>query len=167
MKRSKSLDALLNYFPVIELPLNFTEETISVYSKENKPLPDALIDLYISKWENEIDEYTEIIPCALITENEDFISLVYYKASLLRYDYFLISIDRSESLISKKSIAGTIVDGDIVKQSVARIDQDLIIHIMVGHLTNNNQIDPSQNLGFTMEIMPSGEIQFFDDDNQN
>ena len=165
MKRSKSLDAFLKYFPKLELPINFTEETVAIFSKENDPLPAALLDLYIAKWEPEIDEYTEVIPCAMVEENENFISLVYYKASLLRYDYFLISIDRSESLISKKSIAGTIVDGNVVKQSVARIDQDLIIHIMVGQISERQTINPSLNQGYSMEILPSGEIQFFDENN--
>ncbi len=162
MKRSKSLDALLNHFGQFELPINFTEDTINIYSAQNQPLSEALIALYLSKWDPEIDEYTEFIPCAMIAETEEYIALVYYKATLLKYEYILVTLDRSESLVSKKVIAGTVIENEVIKHSVARIDTDLIIHIMVGHQINN-EFDPSHNKSYTMEISPAGEINLFEE----
>lgn len=168
MKPSKiaipTLDDMLSYFPEIELPVTLAEESAEAFSKNNKPLPPQIISEYIMKWETEeADEMTEFVPCLTVTKTEDFIGLVYWKASLLVYEFILVSITHAGDLISKKVIASTKLDGDIVKKSAAVIDEDLIVHIVAGATYSSAGYEPSSSQSFSMEFMEKGEIVFSKD----
>ncbi|HPK09334.1 MAG TPA: hypothetical protein PK147_03540 [Saprospiraceae bacterium] len=161
MKKTKELNHFLKFFPEIELPANFTEETAQIFSAENEALPQSLIEFFVTKWEGELDEFTEIIPCAKIAESDEYAAIVYYKISLLKHEFILATIGTDAHLIDKKTIAAFMAEDQVLRQSVARIDEDLIIYIMAGHAVSEFQFDPSQNQSFSMEIMPSGNIEFY------
>jgi len=88
-----TVSELLQFFPEVDLPVVFTDETLNVFSCENTPIPNTILQTVISKWEGELDEYTEIVPCVLIDSNEDYHALVYWKGGLLKYEFILLTID--------------------------------------------------------------------------
>lgn len=164
-KKLPEFSDFLKYFEEIQPPVIITEETIDNIKDVTKPLPIEMIDEFITRWEGEIDEFTEIIPCFSLPPEEEFKSLIYWKAGLLRYEYIIVTLDKTDTLISKKTICGTIVEGEIIKKSVAKIDEDLIIHIQAGASYDVHNYDPNQSQAFTIEIMPSGDMLFHIDDN--
>lgn len=162
--RKPSLSDLLKYFPEVEPPITFSEDYISTFSRKNDPLPLAVIEEFIKRWEDEeIDEFTEFIPCLKLSGTEDYHALVYWKGGLLRYEFKLVTLDKKGGLISIKTIASTLSDNQLVRKSVARIDEDLIVHIVAGENIADDQYDPSHSQDFAMEIIPTGDIIFIDE----
>lgn len=154
----------LQLFEEITPPIIISEETIDNIKDITKPMPQIMVDEFITRWEGELDEFTEITPCFALPETSEYRAIVYWKASLLRYEYIILTFDKTDTLISKKTICGTIVDGEIIKKSVAKIDEDLIIYIQAGATYENNDFDPDSSQSFTIEIMESGDMLFHVDD---
>ena len=77
------------------------------------------------------------------------------------YDYILASYDKNGVLINRKVIAGLRSDGQSVKRSVATIDEDWIINIIVGEQDQQEELyDPLKSQPMAMELMGTGEIIF-------
>jgi len=163
MADKPTIKDLLQFFPTVELPVTVSGDTINTFDAVNDVLSSAIIEAFIIPWEEgkEIDEYTEFVPCFQLPEDGDYHGIVYWKGGLLKYEYILITIDKhTKNLVSRKSIAGTIAEGGVVKKSVAQIDEDSIIHIMAGVSPDGESYDPNNSQAFNMEILSSGEVIF-------
>lgn len=157
---AKTIDQILHYFPLTELPVLVSEDHLPEYEAESDPFPQSFIEQYLYLWEGIADEFTEFVPCFRLPSEEKFESVVYWKGGLLRYDFILVTLDKNGNLINKKSIASTIVQDNIIKKSVASIEPDLIINIIAGQSLDGEEYDASISKSFAMEILPSGEIIF-------
>jgi hypothetical protein len=156
---SFSLEEIQHYFPLTELPILFSDDHIATFESESDPFPMAFVQKYLHVWENDSDEeLTEYIPCAAIPMQETFQGFVYWKAGLLRYDFILVTVNKKGQLLHRKSIASTIIDGRIIKKSIASIDPDMTINIIAGVSDEHGDYDASLSKPYTMEIMPDGEI---------
>lgn len=154
------LEKTLHYFPETELPVLISEDHLSEFEANSDPFPQVFIDEILLEWEKEADEFTEFIPCFRLPKEEKFNAVVYWKGSLLRYDFILVTLDKNGELINKKSIASTIVNENVIKKSVASIEPDLIINIIAGQTLDGEEYDASMSKSFAMEILPTGEIIF-------
>lgn len=154
---SKSLEDLLLLFPEVTPPITISEDSAVLFSSKNKPISDALIAEYFSVWDT-FDEFTEIVPCFQLNI-PNYHGLVYWKGSLLMYEYTLLILSQDGSLISKKVIAGTISNGQTVKKSVATIDEQFSIYTMVGEqdVTDRNY-NPAHSSAYKFEIEVDGTI---------
>lgn len=160
-----TLTDLLRFFPEVELPITLSEDMAHSFSSTNKPLPQAILYEFMTVWEGELDEFTEYVPCLKISVDSDtYHALVYWKAALLSYEFILVTIDTKGNLIDRRPIASTLSDTNTIKQSVAHIDEDLIISIMAGVNIADEQYDPAHSQPFTMEIMTDGKIIFSADE---
>jgi hypothetical protein len=160
----KDFETLLSYFPEVEPPVTLTDESIDHISANNDPLPSILVSKFIFDWEGEEgDEFTEFIPCLKFPPKEKIHSLIYWKASLMKYEYILVTTTHKGDLLARKSICGTLVDGDLIKKSVARIDEEGIIHIVAGAHTCEGIYNAQHSQNFNMEIMDNGDIVFLED----
>lgn len=162
MAKEIQLEDLLSFFPEVELPIEITEDLVMTAETVNKVLPTAIIEEYIIKWEGgeDIDEFTEFVPILRIKEAEEFHALVYWKGGLMKYEYVLVTLDKLGNFITRKPIASTLSDGNTVKKSVSKIDEDMIIHIMAGENEVNGKYDPARSQAFNMEILHSGDVIF-------
>jgi len=162
MAKDIQLEDLLIFFPEVELPIEVTEDLVMTADSVNKVLPAAIIEQYIVTWEGgeEFDEYTEFVPILRIRDAEEFYALIYWKGGLMKYEYILVTLDKDGNFITRKPIASTLSDGKTVKKSVAKIDEDMIIHIMAGENEVNGKYDPSRSQAFNMEILFSGDVIF-------
>jgi len=150
-----------SYFPEVELPITLSDEKVMTFSSENKALPAGFIAEFIQPIEKEIDEMTEFIPCLKVPNTKDFSALVYWKGSLMKYEFILVTYDKNNRFICRRSIASVIVDGELVKKSVASIDEDLIISIIAGENKNGDEeYNPKNSKAFSMEILGDGEVIF-------
>lgn len=154
------IERILHYFPETTLPVLISDDHISEYEANSDPFPQAFIDEILLEWEKEADEFTEFIPCFRLPGGEKFDTVVYWKGSLLRYDFMIVTINKKGDLINKKSIASTIINDKIIKKSVAVIEHDHIINIIAGQTLDGDEYDASMSKSFSMEILPSGEIIF-------
>jgi hypothetical protein len=163
MSKSKpNLSQFLDFFPPVELPVNLTDESIMVFSKENKAIPVLLQQEFIIKHDHtDSDEFTEYVPCFQIPETENFYAVVYWKAQLLTYEYHLVTFDKNGEFITGKVIGGTITNGNTIIKTVATIDEDWIIHIVSGEDdVRNPNYNPENSKAFTMELLATGDIIF-------
>ena len=119
-------------FPPVTMPATLGEDTHHTFSTENLPLSDALIALYIQPAEGVAadDEFTEYLPCFAIADTEQFIALVWWKATLLNYEYVLATFTGKGHLIGRQIIAQTRVERDAAdeRKGVYRLTTTLKVH---------------------------------------
>lgn len=157
-----SFDDFLACFETVEPPFTITEETVGLLEK-NEPIPEIFVDEFLSQWELEHDEFSEYVAILKLPAQKEYEAIIYWKASLLKYEYILVT-SKDGNLVSRKIISAKIIEGDIIKSSAARIDHDLIIYIMAGVAFDIDHYDPTLSQQFSMEIMENGEIIFTVDD---
>jgi hypothetical protein len=164
---SKEQQVFFDFFPEAELPLILSQDHIAEFSEMNAPFPQKFIEEVLLKWETDIDEYTEFLPCVSLPVQDNYLALIYWKGGLLKYEFILVTVNKSGHLISRKSIATTIAEGSVIKNSVAYIDEELQITIVAGQNPDGALYDSSLSQKFNMEILYNGEIVLILDNNHN
>ena len=159
------LDNFLERFPLIEMPITIGEDSHHSFSKQNEPLQQKMIDQYLLPYEGgEQDEFTEFVPCLRIPKTHQFHAIIYWKASLMDYQYILMTLTEKGDLIDKRVIAGTFSDGNTLTNSVATIDEDWVIYIASGQSKASIQhYDASSSRAYKLELLPEGNIVNYQD----
>ncbi len=161
---SKSLAELLKCFPLIEPPVTISGEVAPSFSAKNPPIPTKYIAQYFAEWEN-LDEYTEIVPCFQLQSPGNHSIIVYWKGGLLSYEFILASLAPNAELITKKVIAGTVSNNKTIKESVAVISEDLTVYTVVGESDVKSRVyKPENSQSFRFEILPDGTIPSIQED---
>lgn len=143
------------------MPVTLGEETHHAFGVENEPISDAMIEQFILPIEPgaALDEFTEYIPCFAIDDTDSFIALVWWKATLLTYEYFLATFTPKGERIDCKVIAKTTVENDRIYRSVAHINEEYEITIGEGVSSEGGTyFDPTSSKTRFMEILANGEI---------
>lgn len=162
-KNDISFDEFLEFFPEVELPIVLTEESIHEINKMNKALPAIAIQKFIKIWDQDMDDFEEFVPCLRFQVSKGIVAIVYWKATLLSYEYYLLTINNKVDLLSKKIIAGLISNGTDIRRSAATIKEDLTIHIVTGD--EKDSFNAIESKSHYMEIMPEGSIVSFKEEN--
>jgi len=152
-------------FPKVDLPVTLTEDTQMIFSKKNNPLSKQMIEEFIIPLEEDaIDEFTEYVPCFRLSKTKNFQGIVYWKAGLMTYQYFLVTFDKKGNLIEKKVIAGTEVKKDALRRTIATIKEDWTIPVVEGVAPANDdqKYDPATSLASTLQLQPDGTIETID-----
>jgi len=158
-KISKELESLLQFFPSLDPPITLSDDVIVSFSAKNKALPQKLIAQYFSVWEK-MNEFTEFVPCFSLASNGNCYPIVFWKGTLMTYEFILLTLDAEANSISKKVIAGTISNGQTIKKSVATIDEDQCVYVVVGETSaSKKEYSAPSSKGFKFEILPDGVIQ--------
>jgi hypothetical protein len=123
-------------------------------------LPIELLEEWILSNDEQVDEFTEYVPCLQLPEQEDFVAIVYWKAGLLNYEYVLVTYTKKGKLITRQTIAGMKTNNDSILQRLAFIDEELIVTIAEGTLEDldDSTYNPEATKSYHMEILPSGDI---------
>ena len=156
-----SFKHFLKKFPKIDLPVTLVEESSLSFSRINEPIPHLMIEEFLRPIEDvEIDDYTEYVPCFSIPKTSLFYAIVYWKASLLNYEYILATFTKKGELIDKRTIAGTNSDGKSLVKSVATIDEDWVIYMVggVAPIASTKNYEPTSSQSINLELLPSGQI---------
>jgi len=158
--KAVTFNQFLSKFPFIELPVLLNDESHHTFSTENSPLPEAMIQLFIQPIEDaECDEFTEFIPCFQLPVQEEYHSLVYWRAGLLQYHYTLATFSKKGHFIDKRIIAGTFIQEATLTQSVATINESFEIFIASGRgNTQSDEYDAESSTAYELEIAPDGQI---------
>lgn len=158
-----SFTDFIEKFPKLEPPIDILENTHLDFSRENPPLPLQFIEEYLIPIEPYLDELSEIVPCFRIEEPNQFYGLVYWRAQLLNYDYFLITYSWKQEFIDRVRIAGTRYKEDKALISLAKINEDWIIDMLegIGNIPdpeNFKVYDTTQSRSHYIEILDNGKI---------
>ena len=151
----------IDIYPQIKPPVTLTDDSTVAFSKYNKQFKPLMISKFITLSEREeIDEFTEFVPCLRIPNTGDFYAVIYWKASLMNYQYILVTYDKAGNLVDKAIIAGTSSEnGQDVVRSVVSIDEDWIITIVSGAtFQDKTEYNPKSSKAFTLEIQDGGKI---------
>lgn len=152
-------DHFLSIFPEVKLPVNISEESIHTLSQENSTLPERLIQEFLLPYEEDEDDLTEFVACFRIAGIKDFHALVYWKATLMNYQYVLATFTKAGMLINREVIAGTYSDGKVITRSYARVDDDWSITIVSGQMEGSEEnYDASSSRTIEMDLLPDGKI---------
>jgi hypothetical protein len=150
----------LALFAPVELPVTLTLDSHRTFEQIADLIPPDLSASFIGQ-DDELpeEEFTEYLPCFILPGDKEFISLVYWKASLMRYDFIIATYTKSGIPISRQVIAGTSSDGKIITKKVATILPDGSIDVIASHQSVNDlHFDPSQSQELNYELMPNGFI---------
>ncbi len=148
-------------FPEIDLPVMLNEEAHHIFSTENSPLTEAMIQQYILPLEDvdTDDEFTEFVPCFQLPKTDGFHAVVYWKAGLMNYHYALVTFSKKGQAIDRRVIAGTFIGGQTITQSVATINEENEIFVASGQgNTQNDSFDPASSTAYELELLPDGQI---------
>jgi len=157
--KSLSFGELLGYFPPVELPITLTSDIHHIFLRENKPLPEAFITKFLQPPNEEADPYTEYAACFRLPGSDQYQAIVYWKASLMTYEYILATYQPSGRFITSRIIGGTKSDGESLLKRIATIDEESLILIAegIGPL-DERQYNANQSHTFQLEIAETGDI---------
>lgn len=156
--KNKAFDTFLESFQEIDLPITLTEDLSPLFSAENKPLKDEHIAEFIAIVDQEIDEYTEFVPCFKLKETEQFQVVVYWKAMLMQHKYVMAVYSSTGVPIDTRVLSVISHDDTGVTRSIATIDEDWQIIIAKGVDDLKDDYDPQSSKMLVLEIMPDGKI---------
>lgn len=158
-KKAIPFAVLLERFPEVDLPITLTTDTHHIFSTQNKPLTEAMVDRYLKAPDDELDEFTEFIACFKLPTAEHYQALVYWKASLLQYEYILTTFDLKGRFINRQTIAGMKSNGESILKRIATIDDEGVILVAEGVAAVDDQpYEASSSHTFQLEISPTGDI---------
>ncbi len=156
---ANSFNHFLNKFPKVKLPQTLKEEDVRIYSANNDPLPDKLIQEFILPHEGESDDLTEFVPCFRLAGLKDFHAVVFWKAELMNYQYIMVTYEKGGRAIDRRVLAGIVSDGNIIIRSVAQLDADMSILIMSGQTDSKDErYAASQSTTLELELLPDGKM---------
>jgi hypothetical protein len=154
-----TFNQFLQKFPEEKLPISITEESAFDFSNMNEPLPQKAIEDFILPMEEDFDDLTEFVPGFRIEGLKDIQAILYWKASLLNYQYVLATFEKTGKFIDRQVIAGTVSDGQSLVRTVARIDEDLTIYMVSGMAEGSEEeYDASTSTAKEMELLPDGRM---------
>ena len=159
-QKKQHFSQYLNKFPIVQPPFTLTEDSPRTFSSYNETFHPLMISEFIlQSEEEEPDEFTEFVPCVKIPNTKGFHAVIYWRASLMNYQFILVTYANTGVLIDKAIIAGiTNKEGELIK-SVASIDEDWIITIVSGKTpTLETDYNPKSSKAFSLEIMEGGYI---------
>lgn len=157
---SKGFDQFVAKFPVVELPVTLGENTHHVFGLENDPLNDHMIaEFILTEADGEHDEFTEFVPCFSLRLSDAFVTLVWWKAGLMQYEYVLATFDKKGVPIARKVIGFTRADHKQIVRAVATIDEEWRIVMASGQGdAATDYMEPAAATMHEAEIMPDGQI---------
>ena len=155
-----NLTQFIRLFPVLEPPLTLTDESIFAFSKKNKLINTETAVQYFGSFEKDFDESEDIeyVPCFRLNISDDFHSLIYWRASALNYEYFLVNLDKKNKVLDRKLIGGLIAKNDSILRLVVSIDINYIFFI-AGSMANDDDKEAATDVEtYSLEIFPDGTI---------
>lgn len=160
MKKSQAptFKAFLKYFPVVDLPITLNEEDHHTFSVENKPLPENLIQQFIEPYETEeVDEFTEYVPCFRLPKTKEFYGVVFWRAKLMDYHYMLHTYNKSGEFIQSIHIAGVRTDGREMARLFCTITDLNNIQLVAGSADiDQKNYEASDSKAFMIELDDEG-----------
>jgi hypothetical protein len=145
--------------PLVEVPFTVSDELKDEILKNTNIVSVKLIDEFITKYEPvDPDDMTEYIPCFRVNVSDEFITIVYWKAMLLKYVFVLANYSLKGEMIDKKVIAGTVVIDDEIEQIVGTVNEQHEIFVANGKAKDKAEYVADSTKISQFEILDNGRI---------
>ncbi len=118
----------------LELPLVLSRELQADISRSKEPMPSDFVKQYLTELSHSWDEFTELIPVGKISIKKEFTAIIFWKASLMNYEFIIYSFNKKGNVVDWETLASTSIEGDQIKEEVAIIEDDLLIFKAVSSL---------------------------------
>ena len=160
MKKIKapSFKDFLKVFPEVELPIALSEDDHHTFSNKNKTLSESMVEEFIRPREmDEIDEFTEYVPCFRLPHHDNYIAIVYWRAKLMDYHYMMQTYTQKGEFIQSIHIAGMRTDGEKIAQLFCHIKENRTIHLVAGSAeADSTKYDPASSKAFKITLNHDG-----------
>lgn len=154
-----TFEDFLDVFPEIELPATLTDSLHHELERENLPFAQAmLLEFIIPSDAGKKDEFTEYMPAFRITKEKAFVALVYWKASLLCYEYVLVTYNPNGLMIASEVISKVEAVNGIMSESATIITPEWVVYVAEASHKVQEELDPSKAINYSYEVLPNGEI---------
>lgn len=164
-KRSEndlSLENFIQFFPEVTLPYTLSTESQRMFSLDNEPLSIAWIDRFALLDEEELDPFTEFMPCFKLPTSK-YLAIVYWKANISGSSFHVVTMDLKGRRIDQKNIAGLTYNTKGMMQKVCTIGTDLMISMVEGRVDEKGHsipVDPAHtHLQSYLKINNDGKIE--------
>jgi len=126
------------------------------------PLPEILLEAYILPFEgDEVDEFTEYIPYGKIEGTKGYHAVIYWKASVMKYEFILATYSLDGQPTSHAIIGGVRYEEEGTIHSVAVVNENFQITIAEGLVEEDSDaVQPQETQSYFMSIQPTGEIVY-------
>ncbi len=151
-------------------PVTLGEETHNTFSVENEPFPGAMIAQFLPLLNEHVgtieapepdpdEDFTEYVPCFSLEGTQPFVTLVWWKAELLNYEYTLATFTEKGQLVSRMVIAYTRLRNKSIHRGVATITEDHGIIIAEGAAEGSvDYLDTTTLTTRHLDLLPDGTI---------
>lgn len=158
--QAKQFSTYLQLFQPIELPFTLHSDAHLDFSRKNKSIHPDLIGMYITPFigQNE-NEYTEYVPCFLLSQQKNYIAVVIWKAGLMEYEYYVLTYNNAGDVIHNQIIGGMKSDGEKVISRIAMIDDEKTIHMVEGELKDHEtDYNPQKTKEYSFTLDDEGYL---------
>lgn len=123
----------------------------------NLETANNIMSQYEPDYDEEMDR--EYVPCFQLKLGDEFYSLVYWRASALNYEYYLVNIDKKGKLLDRRLIAGLIAENNSIVRMFVSIDINNIFYIAANLVSDKEDFSESKDAQtYSLEILSDGSI---------
>lgn len=120
----------LSKFTQVTLPLVVSPDTYDELKDEAAFIPDVAIQAFLlSEEDEEVDEFTEFMPCYHITSLQGFIAIVYWRGDLSGYQYKIVTYSQEGHMIDSLKVGGVHYNDKEVTHTASIIDENGNVYI--------------------------------------
>lgn len=151
----------IEFFPLLKAPFSLLPDLQQIPS-DPIPLPEILLEAYILPFEgDEVDEFTEYIPYGKIEGTKGYHAVIYWKASVMKYEFILATYSLDGQPTSHAIIGGVRYEEEGTIHSVAVVNENFQITIAEGLVEEDSDaVQPQETQSYFMSIQPTGEIVY-------
>ncbi len=157
-KQYVDFEIFLNKFETLPFPVMIDDNSYQYFNEKNTPLPDVLVSLFLERTGKE-EEFAEYVPAFRIPDLHGCTSIVFWRAGLLEYAYFLATFTKEGGRIDQKLISKTYFTDDNASLSIVKFEAEGLVTVIEN--TENlkmGALTPSHSKHLYFEIMEDGSI---------
>lgn len=161
MNQDEHIDfaVFLERFTLIEPPVQLDDTSYQDINALSEPFPGILVSTFIKRTGSE-EDLAEYVPVFRLPDLPGIISLVFWRAGILQYDYILGTYTPEGDLIDQKVISSTIYSDDKTIKSIAKFDEEGLITVVEGiEDTRTGVMIAANSKQLFFEILENGNIQ--------
>lgn len=154
-----SFEAFLERFDKQELPLQITENTYRQFNELNEPLADIVVSSFIKRIGKD-EDLAEYVPVMRLPDTESVIGLIFWRAGLMQYDYYLATYSQAGELLDQRCVASTKYDDKHITRSIIKIDEEGLVFVVTGDQSlESKDYEAGSSKHSYFEVLPDGSIQ--------
>lgn len=152
-------EVFLDKFDKQQLPLQLTQDTYKQINDLNEPLADIIVSTFIKR-EGKDEDLAEYVPVLRLPDTEEVIGIMFWRAGLMQYDYYLATYSQVGELLDQRLVASTKYDDKHITRSIIKIDEEGLVFVVTGDQSlESKDYEAGSSKHSYFEVLPDGSIQ--------